>query len=97
MLRAKLQQLFIMMANRIAIWHHRACIADLEFEMRQYRSHLKSLPAAMYHCEQLQKFHMGRLDTLTNPRSRVNYRLGMGRVAMPSGARQAVASKLPPA
>lgn len=59
----------------MARWHHRGHIADIDWQLRVHRAHLAGLPAEIERLEQLQRAHRGRLATLQEKRSPVNYRL----------------------
>lgn len=60
-------------------WHHRQMVKDCEFELRTHKAHQRDLPAEIERVDQRRKFHQGRADTLSEPRSPVNFHLARPR------------------
>lgn len=73
----------------IARWNHRQLANDCAFMLRVHRAHQRDLPAEIERIERLQRFHEGRIATLSEPRDPVNYRLGRTTAPAINGKRQA--------
>ena len=63
----------------IARWHHRQHIKDLDFTIRHHEKLSERLPAEIRRLAELRRFHQGRMATLTEWKSPVNWRIGKAR------------------
>lgn len=60
----------------IARWHQRQHIKDLNFQIRVHEAHLRDLPTEIRRLHQIKRCHQGRLATLSEAKSPVNFHLG---------------------
>lgn len=76
MIRFVVAKILRPLKRRFDLYHHCACVKDLDFDIAHHERMRAALPAEIERLKHLRKYHQGRADTARAPTNRVNWHLG---------------------